>query len=255
MGTNFHTAYEDAVTTFKASAMNPPLSALDTAIGYRHNIIVECEGNIHWDGSTTTLTWDADINIYFTKAADGKVIKNTIVASSLVIATARQAIVTLDETTGTNITMSASTITPGTSTTLKTLLTLTMGYTIGTNFFPVALKKHWNSPEFGVVQAADVASAATISVNLTKFKIADIIMDQASTINLTGGVDGQEVLLRIRQDATGTRVVTWGTMCRGSGDLALPVLTTTASYMDYVKFRYNATDSKYDCTKVIKGFA
>jgi hypothetical protein len=254
MGTNNHDPYVDGTTTFKATSMNPPLVSLDTAIGYRHNVIVECGGNIHWNGVTTTLKWDAAINIYFTRS-DGVVAKNTIATGSLVIATGKQAIVTLNETTGTAITMSASTVTPGTSTTLKTLLTLTLGYTIGTNFFPVALKKHWNSPEFGVTQVATVTSAETISVDLTKFKIADITLDQSPTINLTGGVDGQEVLLRIRQDATGSRVVTWGTMCRGSSDLALPVLTTTASYMDYVKFRYNATDTKYDCTKVIKGFA
>jgi hypothetical protein len=58
--------------------------------------------------------------------------------------------------------------------------------------------------------------------------------------------DGAMVIIRLRQDATGSRTVTWNAIYRFPGGTA-PTLTTTAAKTDYLGFIWNMTDTKYDC--------
>lgn len=96
--------------------------------------------------------------------------------------------------------------------------------------------------------------AATITVDMDKYDVCDITMTGDATVNFTNGLDSQQVLLRVRQDTSGARSATWGTMVRGSDTITLPTLTATAFALDYIGFRYNETDLKYDCVAVNKGF-
>ena len=73
--------------------------------------------------------------------------------------------------------------------------------------------------------------------------------------NPTNATDGQTFIYKIKQDATGSRTITWGANFRGSTDVALPTLTTTAAYVDYVMFYYNSAVTKWDCLSANKGFA
>ena len=57
--------------------------------------------------------------------------------------------------------------------------------------------------------------------------------------------DGQEILVRVIQDGTGSRTLAYGTNYRFFGG-ALPVLSTTAGDVDYLKFVYNKDDGKWD---------
>lgn len=66
--------------------------------------------------------------------------------------------------------------------------------------------------------------------------------------------DGQQIELRIRQDGTGNRTVTWGSDYRFSTDIPTPTLTTTANKTDYLGFQYDAIDGKWDCLAVVKGY-
>lgn len=84
--------------------------------------------------------------------------------------------------------------------------------------------------------------------------VFDITMTGDATINFINGVDGKNVVLRIRQDEIGGRVATWGAMTRFSTDVTAPVLSIGPENLDYVAFRYNAADSTYDCMAANKGF-
>lgn len=73
--------------------------------------------------------------------------------------------------------------------------------------------------------------------------------------NPTNPIDGQIIIYKIKQDAGGGNVITWDTAFRGSLDVALPVLTTTGDYVDYVMFIYDSSVSKFNCLATNLGFA
>ena len=140
----------------------------------------------------------------------------------------------------------------------------TEGYSVGSDWGDVANKNTYQCidsstgaavwKQTNAITVGSEAAAATVGFDLSRYSVGDVTLDQDTTINLTGGKDGQQILLRIRQDATGTRVVTWGAMCRFSSSLASPTLTTDADALDYIAFRYNAANSKYDCMATNLGF-
>lgn len=72
-------------------------------------------------------------------------------------------------------------------------------------------------------------------------------ISQATTISAPTGSPSSGALLiyRVKQDATGGRVLTWNAIFRFSGWNS--VATTTANAVDYWAFLYNATDTKWDC--------
>lgn len=83
----------------------------------------------------------------------------------------------------------------------------------------------------------------------------DILLTGNITIaNGQNFADGQRFVLRLRQDGTGGRSISFGSAYRGSSDTALPSTTGTASATDYFAFRYNAASSKFDFMAPNKGF-
>lgn len=72
--------------------------------------------------------------------------------------------------------------------------------------------------------------------------------------NPTNGTVGQTIIYRIKQDATGTRTLALGTEFRGSTDVPLPTLTTTANAVDYVMF-IRSSVTTWDILATNKGFA
>lgn len=100
----------------------------------------------------------------------------------------------------------------------------------------------------------DTVYAGTIQVDCSQGSIIDFSLTGDATVNFIGGFDGQMILLRIRQDIVGSRIVTWGTMCRGSISIPLPILSVNPGALDYVGFRFNSTDSTFDCLAANKGF-
>lgn len=63
----------------------------------------------------------------------------------------------------------------------------------------------------------------------------------ANPTNLT---DGQRIIYEIKQDATGSRTVSWGSKFTWSDDIPLPTLSTSAGYVDFVSFVYNSSADK-----------
>ena len=87
-----------------------------------------------------------------------------------------------------------------------------------------------------VTPTVDVANIFIVStgVNLT-------IANPSGT-----AVEGQLMLVRVKSSA-GSLTLSFGANYRGSADLPLPsVLTATSGKTDYMIFRYNAVDSKWD---------
>ncbi len=92
-----------------------------------------------------------------------------------------------------------------------------------------------------------IADAATITPNVDTTDIATFTLGGNRTIAAPTGTpaDGQQLMMRIKQDATGTRIPTFNAIYRFSNATAT-TLTTTPSKTDYIGFQYNAADTKWD---------
>lgn len=104
-----------------------------------------------------------------------------------------------------------------------------------------------------------VTYAATTTVDLASYSgyvivILDLTLTGDVTFNLTNGTDGQIIRLRVRQDATGSRIWTSGANLRFSTDITAITLSTAASKLDYIAFEWNGTDSKADVLATNFGF-
>ena len=100
-----------------------------------------------------------------------------------------------------------------------------------------------------------MTDGATITPNANTTDVGKVTMAGNRTIAAPSGtpVAGQRLILRLKQDATGTRVPTWNSVYRFAGGTT-PTLTTTANKTDYLGFIYNADDTKWDCVAVKLNF-
>lgn len=108
-----------------------------------------------------------------------------------------------------------------------------------------------------IVRGAAVVAltdAVTISTDASLGNIFTVTLGGNRTIsNPTNPTDGQKIVYRLKQDATGSRTITWGAAFRFGIDVPNPTLTTTAAKTDYIGFIYNGTDSTWDCLAVTRG--
>lgn len=151
--------------------------------------------------------------------------------------------------------------------------------TVGVNAIPeskvtnlvsdLALKAPLASPTFtGTVTLAKMVQTP---VALTFVSAGTTLVDASlgNTLRLTFGAgnttmgapsnptDGQMILFEIKQDATGSRTITWTATAGGYafGTLVTsPVLTTTASKTDYAGFIYNSTANIWRCLAFAPGY-
>lgn len=95
--------------------------------------------------------------------------------------------------------------------------------------------------------AVALTDGATITVNSDTTDTGKVTIAGNRTMAAPTGTPygGQRLILRIKQDATGSRTITWNSVFRFPGGTP-PTLTTTASKTDYLGFIYNADDSKWD---------
>lgn len=100
-----------------------------------------------------------------------------------------------------------------------------------------------NAGSYNNIQTYTPAGTATL--DLSKGNIHHITMPAGNiTIALSNGTAGQCFIVRILQDGTGSRTVTWFTTIRWAGGSA-PTLTTAASKADTVGFEITGS-STYD---------
>jgi hypothetical protein len=85
------------------------------------------------------------------------------------------------------------------------------------------------------------APADSVTIDWSVAASATLLLDRASTaITITNMVSGKVYRLRLLQDGTGGRVVTWNDTIKWRGNSA-PTLTLTADYSDIMTFWYVGT--------------
>lgn len=107
------------------------------------------------------------------------------------------------------------------------------------------------SPQIGSV----TATGTSVTVDVSQKDVFRLtLQSNVTTMTLSGGVDGQRVVLEVIQDATGSRTITWPSNVRFGTDITSITLTTTASKTDRIGLIYNSSASKYDVVAFVKGF-
>lgn len=120
------------------------------------------------------------------------------------------------------------------------------------------------APTFRAVVAADIAAptnrvhtysfSSTVTAETDLYDTVEVTMTGPMTLNASGGVDGKKTTVRLRQDGTGSRVLTLGGMFRLSADVPSVILSTGASKLDYIQIAYNGTNTTYDVLALNRGF-
>jgi len=103
--------------------------------------------------------------------------------------------------------------------------------------------------EVVLTPGANVATNASLGSTYTLVPAQNFTLD-----NPTNSESGQKILYRIKQDGTGSRVMTLGANFRLGTDITDTTLSTAASTVDYMGVVYNSTDAKWDVVLFIKGF-
>lgn len=84
----------------------------------------------------------------------------------------------------------------------------------------------------------ELADAPTITVDWSTGNTQAVTLHGNRAFTFAHGQKGGKYLLIIKQDATGSRTVTWPASVRWPG-VTGPTLTTTAGKTDYLTFFYN----------------
>jgi hypothetical protein len=140
--------------------MNPPLEELDLVCTYNRPAIVHCDGDITWDSATGALAWSGTLRILFNTAA-GNAVQNTVAAGSVTLTDGQMAYVTLNETNGTALTVSAATVTAGSASGFLAYNRLVLAFrnTSSDECFPVALHPQY-FPKPGTAATKDHGTGA-----------------------------------------------------------------------------------------------
>ncbi len=101
----------------------------------------------------------------------------------------------------------------------------------------------------------NLTDAATIALNANLGHVFEVTLGGNRTLgNPTGGYDGQGITIRVRQDATGGRTLSFGTNYRFGTDIPSITLSTGANKVDYIGLRYDASATKWDVVSFSPGF-
>ena len=117
----------------------------------------------------------------------------------------------------------------------------------GTNATAVEYNNLRKDVVLGLNVAGTDADAATVTIDLsdkTKGKIRTITLGGNRTLAISNGTVGQAFMLRLVQDGTGGRTVTWFTTIKWPGGVA-PTLTTDINKADVFGFIITSADN-YD---------
>lgn len=88
---------------------------------------------------------------------------------------------------------------------------------------------------------------ATVTIDASLSDYFTLVPAQAFTLaNPTNPTNGKRILVRIKQDAVGGRVMTLGAAWRLGGDIPTAVLSTVANKVNYLGAVYDTTDAKWD---------
>ena len=99
-----------------------------------------------------------------------------------------------------------------------------------------------------------LTDAATIAVDAAAGDEFTVTLAGNRTMGApTNPVNGRMMLFRIKQDATGSRTITWNAAYAFPIALPAPTLSTVANRVDYIGFVYDSTSAKWHCLSYIIG--
>lgn len=96
--------------------------------------------------------------------------------------------------------------------------------------------------------------AASVTLDCASYDLFELTLTGNITIAFTGGTDGQRVAVRLTQDGTGSRTVTWDSSVSFGTDITTATASTTASKIDYFGLIYNSTALKYHLVSMARGY-
>lgn len=100
-----------------------------------------------------------------------------------------------------------------------------------------------------------LTDGASIPVDASLGNLFSVTLGGSRTMAApTNPSKGQRIAFRIKQDATGSRTMSWDAIYRFCTSIASPTLSTTASKTDYVEFIYNSDSLKWDVVDVRLGY-
>lgn len=100
-----------------------------------------------------------------------------------------------------------------------------------------------------------LAPGVTVTVDAALGNSFTLTAGQNFTLaNPTNPVHDQKIMLAIRQDGVGSRVMTLDTAWRLGADIPSVVLSTAINKTDYLGGRYNGADGKWDVIAFVKGY-
>jgi len=84
-----------------------------------------------------------------------------------------------------------------------------------------------------------LTDGATIALDWNNSNVQSVTLGGNRTFTFANPKDGGRYLIRLKQDATGSRTVTWPTIIWRGG--TAPTLTTTANKVDLITLIYDGT--------------
>ena len=98
--------------------------------------------------------------------------------------------------------------------------------------------------------------AATMTADATTADVFSTTLTGPVTFDFINGVNGQILQLQVKQDATGSRLVTWGTSIAFGTDITSAGATpsTAANATDLYWFQYDSGSSKYRMIRFARGY-
>lgn len=106
-------------------------------------------------------------------------------------------------------------------------------------------------------RATTVAYSATIAPNAATTDVLNVgVLTGNLTMAAPSGTpaDGQDLLVRFQQDATGGRTISWNSIYAFGSDVTAAMIPTTANAKWEQTFSYNTTDAKWRATGILRGF-
>lgn len=103
---------------------------------------------------------------------------------------------------------------------------------------------------------AALTDGSSIAVNAALGNVFTVTIAGNRTLaNPSNPVDGQPMTVIVKQDGTGSRLLSYGTAYEFCTALPSPTLSTSAGLSDYLGFRYSAAASKWRFLAYLPGFS
>lgn len=117
------------------------------------------------------------------------------------------------------------------------------------NMFPIGVRSYFAKRE------VPLTDAANIDIDASAGNFFSVTLGGSRTVNApTNPQPNQLMLLRVKQDGTGSRTLSWNAVFSFSADLPSPTLTTTAGRTDLLGFLYNKALNKWLYIAEVKDF-